>query len=226
MTAPECRDPLGHLADALVEDILATPDADLLAEVAEDHGDAQALTAEFEKTIEPLIRKFTAQEGVAARRGEEANVTTGAWRTFEWLAELLPIHLLQGGGPFPRALKVAMASVLVFVAAAGLAALPWANRTPRSSGDEFTRAASPAIGQYIVQLSWRQSQEDAVANLLSRSELQARFPSLPADEASAIRQAGRDGTVSLAGFTMEQARGLCEQFKAAGGECSFREPPH
>ena len=39
------------LADALVEDILATPAEVLLAESREDHGDPRALAAEFERIV-------------------------------------------------------------------------------------------------------------------------------------------------------------------------------
>src|SRR5215472_9858412 len=72
MSAPsKRRDPLGRLADALVEDILATPGTELLAETAEDHGDARALSAESEKAIKALIAEFEAREGVAGS-GEKA----------------------------------------------------------------------------------------------------------------------------------------------------------
>jgi len=55
------RDPFGRLADALVEDILATREAELFAECAEDHGDARALSAEADKIIESIIGKDRAQ---------------------------------------------------------------------------------------------------------------------------------------------------------------------
>ena len=293
MSAPsKRRDPLGRLADALVEDILATPGTELLAESAEDYGDARALSAESEKAIKALLEEFEARDGVAGS-GEKARLSeangpgaarvsgrrpfapeprvhpsgagleqfTGrsrAARTFEWLAELWQSHLALGGGRFARGL--ALASALLFVAVAGLAALHWAQGTATSPLDEFTRAVSPLTGplpdrpplppassrlpqatdssgrgaadrlaattaaQYIVQLSWQRDQEDAVANLLSRPDLQAKFPPLLGGQASTLRQSGRNGPVSLAGFTMEQAGDFCDLFKATGGECSVREP--
>src|ERR1700757_5095320 len=45
------------LAERLVEDILNTPGRELLAEVAEDHGDTHALAREFDNLIGPLVRK-------------------------------------------------------------------------------------------------------------------------------------------------------------------------
>lgn len=62
--SPSRRDPLGRLADALVEDILATREAELFAECEEDHGDARALSAEADKIIDSIIGKDRAQPGV------------------------------------------------------------------------------------------------------------------------------------------------------------------
>ena len=286
MSAPaKRRDPLGRLADALVEDILATPGAELLAESAEDHGDARALSAQSEEAIEALVEQFEARHGVAGS-GEKAwrNEANGsgaahpsgrrrlfrpaprvhpsgrsprqfsgrsrAARTFEWLVELQSRLPLAG---FPRGL--AFVSVLLFVAVAGWAALHWANGTPTSALDEFTRAVSPLSGplpdrppmpvpgsrlppatdsgaaernaaaaaaEYIVQLSWQRDQDDAVANLLSRPDLRAKFPQLLGGQASTLRQSPGSGPVALAGFTMEQAIDFCELFHAAGRECSVR----
>jgi len=288
MSAPwKRRDPLGHLADALVEDILATPGAELLAESAEDYGDAGALSAEAEKVIQDLTEKLEARHGAAGSGGEAwlagahgsgaarregwpqpirtepdvrssglGQLTGGsrAARSFEWLAELRS-HLPLGGGGFARGL--AIASVLLFVAVAGLAALHWVNGTSTSPLDQFTRALSPLTGplpdrpplpvpgsrlpatdsagrgaddriaaaaQYVVQLSWQRDQDDAVANLLSRPDLRAKFPQLLGGQSSTLHRSGGDGLLSLAGFTVEQARDFCELFKAAGRECSVREP--
>ncbi|MBV9563082.1 MAG: hypothetical protein JOY90_21955 [Bradyrhizobium sp.] len=66
MTVPPNRfDPLGRLAGALVEDILATPGPELLAQSAEDYGDARALAAEFEKAIASAKKKFETPDDAA-----------------------------------------------------------------------------------------------------------------------------------------------------------------
>ena len=239
MAAPsEQGDPLGRLADALAEDILATPGAELLAESAEDYGNGEELSAEFDRFFRALEERFEARNRVPS--GTSPAQFAGrsrVWHPWEWLAVLRQQHLPVGRGRLPRGLRLAVASLLVFVGVAGLAALHWSHRTPTSSPDEFANAASPATtvllgdrllqapaAQYVVQLSWQRNQEDAVADLLSRPGLEAKFPSLPAGEVATIRQAGRDGRLSLAGFTAEQGRDFCEQFKATGGECSVREP--
>jgi hypothetical protein len=46
------QDALDNLADALSEDILNTPDNDLLREVAEDYGDQCALANKFDQILE------------------------------------------------------------------------------------------------------------------------------------------------------------------------------
>ncbi len=66
MTGPSNRiDPLDRLAGALVEDILATPGQELLAQSKEDYGDERALAAEFEKAIAALEKKFETPDGGA-----------------------------------------------------------------------------------------------------------------------------------------------------------------
>jgi len=46
------QDPLDNLADALTEDILNTPDDELLREVEEDYGDPRALANKFDQILE------------------------------------------------------------------------------------------------------------------------------------------------------------------------------
>jgi hypothetical protein len=46
------QDALDNLADALTEDILNTPDDELLREVEEDYGDPRALANKFDQILE------------------------------------------------------------------------------------------------------------------------------------------------------------------------------
>jgi hypothetical protein len=46
------QDALDNLADALTEDILNTPDGELLREVEEDYGDSHALVRKFDQILE------------------------------------------------------------------------------------------------------------------------------------------------------------------------------
>ena len=315
-TRPKQRDPLGCLADVLVEDILETPGVELLAESAEDRREARALSVELDARIKRLLKhhpernddskkshhvlgKFEPR-GSFPESGEErwSKAATGTsdadfvaaaevglsglprrWRsaheptvhvrgkrmkpfvrqshagTFGRPVGFCRSHLLARACS-PRNLQVAVAAMLVFIAVAGSAALHW---TSTSSIDEFTRAVSPATAplpseparlpasppsqaadsagpgaipeaaagrqqapavRYRVQLSWQRSQEAAVDDLLTRPDLQAKFPPLRSDPASVIREVGHHGPVSLGGFSVEQARDFCEQFKTTGGDCS------
>ena len=80
-TRPKQRDPLGCLADVLVEDILETPGGELLAESAQDRREARALSAQLDERIKRLLRKLEPQGGVAGsaeeERSQDANGTKG-----------------------------------------------------------------------------------------------------------------------------------------------------
>jgi len=77
-TKKERRAALARLADALVEDVLATPDQELLAEFSDAHGDAaknaEAMRALFEKSVlkSNKDRLRAAQAGLAASRASAA----------------------------------------------------------------------------------------------------------------------------------------------------------
>jgi pilus assembly protein CpaB len=64
MSTDSKSDAQWNLADALSEDILNTPAEDLLAEVAADHGDRQALANEFERISRRALRRVRRQEYV------------------------------------------------------------------------------------------------------------------------------------------------------------------
>ena len=49
------RDKLDRLADALVDDILDAPDEDILAEIAEDHGDPETLADDMRDLFERIV---------------------------------------------------------------------------------------------------------------------------------------------------------------------------
>ena len=64
------NDVLGKLTDALVQDIMSTPADVLLSEVAEDHGSADVLSAEFDRIIAPMVREFCSGSLTLAKRVE------------------------------------------------------------------------------------------------------------------------------------------------------------
>ena len=62
------QDALDNLADALTEDILNTPDDELLREVEEDYGDPRALANKFDQILEPIREVSIHDEDLATRR--------------------------------------------------------------------------------------------------------------------------------------------------------------
>src|SRR3982074_2642336 len=64
MTASMKQQGLDRLADVLVEDILSTPGDQLLAEVAEDCGNARALADTFDKIV---VRARSSHDRLAAK---------------------------------------------------------------------------------------------------------------------------------------------------------------
>jgi hypothetical protein len=64
-------DALGRLAEVMVEDILETPRTELLAEVAEDHGDNQALSTNFDRLVRPAVRRAEMRSANVVRAERE-----------------------------------------------------------------------------------------------------------------------------------------------------------
>lgn len=75
MTGPKHpeRDALDRLADALVEDILSTPDEDILAEFREQGGDAARAAADMRALFETSVIAANKRRLVAAKAGAAAS---------------------------------------------------------------------------------------------------------------------------------------------------------
>jgi hypothetical protein len=73
------RDALDRLADALVDDILDTPDEDILAEITEDYGDPEALAGDmralFERTVHEAGKAKLAAAKLDVRRASGKGAT-------------------------------------------------------------------------------------------------------------------------------------------------------
>ncbi|MEM1045717.1 MAG: SPOR domain-containing protein [Pseudomonadota bacterium] len=94
-------------------------------------------------------------------------------------------------------------------------------RTARTTN---TNRAAPASGNYIVQVSSQRSQAQAQA---AYADLQRRYPSVLGNRDSFIQRAnlGDRGTyyrVRLGPFEQQAAARLCNDLKAAGGDCFVR----
>jgi len=257
-------DALGRLAEVMVEDILETPRTELLAEVAEDHGDNQALSTNFDRLVRPAVRRAEMRSAnvVRAEREKPRSVVspieaigpqqTSAGRTLVstvigWLKALQERTFLSGSGSlFPGNVQVATASLLVVALIASAAFLIVKEFSAKTIMEETASSTSPSRleltpepkrsdparnaesvvspGTYMVEVAGGQSEEGARTNYRA---LQMKFPSILKARDPLIRPTERVGDgddrhyVAAVGpfTTIEQARGLCDELKAAGGQC-------
>jgi SPOR domain len=253
-------DALGRLAEVMVEDILETPRTELLAEVAEDHGDNQALSANFDRLVRPAVRRAEMRSAnvVRAEREKPRSVEaigpqqSSAGRTLVstvigWLKALQERTFFSGSGSlFPGNVQVATASLLVVALIATAAFLIVKEFSAKTIMEETASSTSPSRleltpepkrsaparnaesvvspGTYMVEVAGGQNEEEARTNYRA---LQMKFPSILKARDPLIRPTERVGDgddrhyVAAVGpfTTIEQARGLCDELKAAGGQC-------
>ena len=237
---------MDYLADALVEDILATPPEVLLAESAEDYGDPRALAAEFDRIVtshaspvgalkvgsDVTVPRVPAGD-VSQRSADHAGLSR--WRV--GLERLWQTLLPRGGGHLtPWGAPIAAVSLLALVALSVMAALHWESR---GSGEEFmhgltpatTRpAAEPSDGlshrgvEYLVLLPEQPSLEAALA---SYRNLQGRLPALLAGRDPVIRAGAAGDHAYVAGigpFTKaDEAKDFCSELERTGAACHVGE---
>jgi uncharacterized protein YecT (DUF1311 family)/Na+-transporting methylmalonyl-CoA/oxaloacetate decarboxylase gamma subunit len=86
------QDQIENLADALTEDILNTPDDELLREVAEDYGDPRALANKFDQILERAEKQVFGMARPAASQ-VRSSVLNLPYRLLEWFSTLF------GSGP-------------------------------------------------------------------------------------------------------------------------------
>jgi tetratricopeptide (TPR) repeat protein len=101
------HDALHRLADALAEDMVNTPPAELLAEVAEDHGDPRVLALEFDRVFARAHSRHAVRRGAPSPfwlAGDRLLGTIRAWGERRWL---------RGG----RATQIAVAALATLLIA-------------------------------------------------------------------------------------------------------------
>jgi hypothetical protein len=230
-------DPMDHLADALVEDILATPPEVLLAESAEDYGDPRALAAEFDRIVTSNASPVGAVTlphvpagGVSQRAADPSRWRVGFERLWQTLLAAGDGRLTPWGAP------IAAVCLLALVALSVMAALHWERR---GSSEEFmhgltpasTRpAAGPADGlsgrgvEYLVLFPEQPSLEAALA---SYRNLQGRLPGLLAGRDPVIRAGVAGDHAYVAGigpFTKaDEAKDFCSELTRTGAACHVGE---
>src|SRR4051812_48856976 len=74
------QDALHNLADALGEDVVATPPERLLAEAAEEHGDAHAFAAAFDRVAAGAARQSVARRMADRVRAFASSIGLASWK--------------------------------------------------------------------------------------------------------------------------------------------------
>jgi hypothetical protein len=114
------QDALDNLADALTEDILNTPDHELLREVAEDYGDARALANKFDQILERAEKQvFGTARPAASRQVRSFSLPEVASRWVPAISDLgglLP-QFLSSLTPRTLAWSATAAAVVILVSA-------------------------------------------------------------------------------------------------------------
>ena len=238
---------MDHLADALVEDILATPPEVLLAESAEDYGDPRALAAEFDRIVTSNaspVGALKAGSDVTVPREPAGDISqrsadhagTSRWRVGlerRWQTLLPP----RGGRLAAWGAPIAAVSLLALVALSVMAALHWENRA--GSSEEFMHGLTPATTrptaepadglshrgvEYLVLLPEQPSLEAALA---SYRNLQGRLPALLAGRDPVVRAGAAGDHAYVAGigpFTKaDEAKDFCSELNRTGAACHVAE---
>lgn len=82
------QDALDNLADALTEDILNTPDDELLREVEDDYGNPRALANKFDQILERAEKRVFETARSAASPQVRSSVLDLPYRLLEWFSTL------------------------------------------------------------------------------------------------------------------------------------------
>jgi uncharacterized protein YecT (DUF1311 family) len=160
------QDALDNLADALTEDILNTPDDELLREVEEDYGDPRALANKFEQILERAEKQVFQTARSAASAQVRSSFLDLPYRLLEWSSTLF------GGGPGRSGTQFQLFSVNRMVwagAAAVLIALILAPAVFRSMS-EFDERSRQLAAQEKEQLARSEQLAAQERELLARSE--------------------------------------------------------
>jgi murein DD-endopeptidase MepM/ murein hydrolase activator NlpD len=145
------RDALHHLADALGEDVVAAPPERLLAEAAEDHGDAHAFAAAFDRVAARAARQSVARRIAGRVRAFTSSIGPASWKPVIAATAALAVLVVAGDlcwhmRPSGVSDKVASASAIQnarSAADAPAAREPIASTEKRAS-DSGNRASPPA----------------------------------------------------------------------------------
>jgi len=241
------RQALLNLADALSEDIAQMPADELMREVAEDHGYANALADDFDRIVKPLLAQRPSWFGMLAQwisaqlaallspRGFAfasiaalcvlaAGALTGSPQIRERLTtELAAWTSGQKGGAGAASHEVhyeapASPGVAAAPASPGVPAAPTVAAAPPATPPA---AATPNVvapaAVPYVQVLSTKSESDALS---SYRVMQKKYSKNLGGREAVIRQSPRGYRAQVGPFAnSDDAKGFCESLKTAGGDC-------
>jgi uncharacterized protein YecT (DUF1311 family) len=166
------QDALDNLADALTEDILNTPDDELLREVEEDYGNPRALANKFDQILERAEKQVFGTARSAASPQVRSSVLDLPYRLLEWFSTLF------GRGPGRSGTQFQLFSVnrMVWAGAAGVLIVFILAAAVFRSMSEFDERSRQLAAQEKEQLA--RSEQLAA----QEKELLARWDRLAAQE--------------------------------------------
>jgi len=227
------------IVDSLVEDILQSSEAELLAEVKEDYGHPRALAEEFDRLAGPLTRTSEnsyVRTQISPVKRENTNSRThdsGPSISAQSLVDFFTRQLgvLLGPGPMNLRLATASLAVLAVVVTSFLVVKNISSDHPISvsgvsrSKPQVSSSASDSVnsnlgtGSYIAVVS-QGSEEEVKANY---RVLQERLPGLLANRGPIIKNETTQTSVYFAGVgpfaTIEEASAFCDKLKDANVSC-------
>jgi hypothetical protein len=207
------QDALDNLADALTEDILNTPDDELLREVGEDYGDPHALANKFDQILERAEKQVfgTARPAASSQTQSsfqaQSSVLSYRERMLDWLSTLFGNRMVWAGA----------AAVLI---------VPILGPAVFLSISEFNKRSEQLAAKEKEQLARSEQLAAQEKELLARSEqLAAREEELrPPAAASAVPA---EGPQARAHVTESGPSILCETYitEPGGYKRLIEQPP-
>jgi hypothetical protein len=166
------QDALDNLADALTEDILNTPDDELLREVEEDYGDPRALANKFDQILERAEKQVFETARPAASPQVQSSVLDLPYRLREWFSTLFGGGPGRGRTPFPATAMVwaAPAAVLIVLILAPAVYLSMSRQFAALEKEQLARSEQLAAQEKEL-LARSEQLAEQLAELLAKSDV-------------------------------------------------------
>ena len=203
------QDALDNLADALTEDILNTPDDELLREVQEDYGDPRALANKFDQILGRAEKQVFGAAPSAAFPQARLSVLDLPYRLLKWSFQLFSVNRMVWAG------AAAMLIALILAPAVFLSI---------SELNERSRQLAALEKEQLARSEQLAAQEK---ELLARSEQLAAREEELRSRTQASAAATAEGPQAQAHVTESGPSILCESYitEPGGYKRLIEQPP-